>query len=130
MNTRATTAPSIPVVLVRLKLRLLRNRYRRSGALGMVLGAIVAILAGGFGFTMAFTGGHNTDPRLSRAFVLVGATVLLVAWALLPLLTFGVDETLDPARLQLLPLPRRPLMTGLLLSSLVGFAPFGVLVTV
>ncbi len=130
MNTRATTAPSIPVVLVRLKLRLLRNRYRRSGALGMVLGAVVALLAGGFGFTMAFAGGHNTDPLLSRAFVLVGATVLLVAWALLPLLTFGVDETLDPARLQLLPLPRRPLMTGLLLSSLVGFAPFGVLVTV
>ena len=129
MNTRATTAPSIPVVLVRLKLRLLRNRYRRSGALGMILGTIVAVLGGGFGFTLAFTGGHNGDPRLSRAFVLVGATVLVVAWAFLPLLTFGVDETLDPARLQLLPLPRRPLMTGLLLSSLVGFAPFAVLAT-
>ena len=46
------------------------------------------------------------------------------------MITFGTDETLDPARLQLLPLRRRPLMTGLLASSFVGFAPAAVILAV
>jgi len=47
--------------------------------------------------------------------------VLVLGWALLPLLAFGTDETLDPARLQLLPLAKRPLMTGLLLGILLAW---------
>ena len=35
-----------------------------------------------------------------------------LGWVLLPLLMFGVDETLDPARFALLPLPRRVLVRG------------------
>ena len=38
----------------------------------------------------------------------------MLGWLLLPLVFFGVDETLDPARFALLPLPRRTLVTGLL----------------
>ena len=129
MSRRSGVAPPIPVVLVRLKLRLLRNRARRGGVLGLVLGALVAVWAGSFGFGLAIAAAHAHDPRVSRAVVVIGATVLVVAWSFLPLLTFGTDETLDPARLQLLPLERRPLMQGLLLASLVGFAPFAVIAT-
>ena len=48
------------------------------------------------------------------------AAVLVLGWLLLPLVFFGVDETLDPARFALLPLTRRTLVTGLLAAALVG----------
>jgi hypothetical protein len=125
-----TAAPPIPVVLVGLKLKLLRNRSRqRGGALGMVLGAIGALAFGAFGFASTIAAAHNDDPRIARAVVVIGATAVVLGWALLPLVTFGTDETLDPARLQLLPIERRPLLLGLLAASLVGYAPFAVLVT-
>ena len=85
--------------------------------------------AGILGFSVAVVGGNNPDLRLSRALIVVGPTVLVLGWSILPLLAFGTDETLDPARLQLLPLARRPLMTGLLLASLVGYGPFAILLT-
>jgi ABC-2 type transport system permease protein len=44
----------------------------------------------------------------------------VLAWVFLPLLFFGVDETLDPARFALYPLPRRTLATGMLTAALVG----------
>ena len=44
----------------------------------------------------------------------------MLGWLLLPLVFFGVDETLDPARFALLPLRRRTLVTGMLAAALVG----------
>jgi ABC-2 type transport system permease protein len=46
--------------------------------------------------------------------------VVTLAWLLLPLVFFGVDETLDPARFALLPLPRGVLLGGLVVAGLVG----------
>ena len=130
MSAREAGAPRVPLVLVRLKLRLLRNRARqRNGTIGVVLGSAVACLGGLTGFIGTVVAGHATDPRVSRAVVVLGATVVLVGWALLPLLSFGTDETLDPARLQLLPLENRQLIRGLLLASFIGYAPFAVLLT-
>ena len=40
----------------------------------------------------------------------LGGGLLVLGWLLLPLVFFGVDETLDPARFALLPLPRRTLV--------------------
>lgn len=56
--------------------------------------------------------------------------VFVVGWCLLPLLLFGSDETLDPARLALLPLTRRQLMGGLFTASLVGIAPLASFIAV
>ena len=64
---------------------------------------------------------------MSRTFAVVGATALTLGWALLPLLSVGSDETLDPGRLVLFPLRRATLMRGLLGASLVGPAPFAVI---
>src|SRR2546430_17468214 len=47
-------------------------------------------------------------------------TALVLGWLFLPLLFFGVDETLDPARFALLPLPRRTLAVGMLAAACVG----------
>ena len=59
--------------------------------------------------------------------LVIGASLLVLGWTVLPLVTVGSDETLDPGRLVLLPLKRGPTMRGLLLASLVGFAPAGVM---
>jgi ABC-2 type transport system permease protein len=50
-------------------------------------------------------------------------TAFAVGWLVLPLMTFGADETLDPARLALLPLRPRELVGGLLAAALTGFGP-------
>jgi ABC-2 type transport system permease protein len=124
-----TAAPPVPLVLVRLKLRLLRNPSRRRGAAAPILGFVGMLVFGLAGFFVMIAAGHASDPRDARGAVVIGATALMLGWSLLPLLTFGTDDTLDPARLQLLPLESRPLLTGLLLSSLVGYGPVAVLAT-
>ena len=53
------------------------------------------------------------------------AALLVLGWLLLPLVFFGVDETLDPARFALLPLPRRTLVTGLFAAALIGLPAAG-----
>ncbi len=47
----------------------------------------------------------------------------LLAWGLMPLVAFGVDETVDPQRFALLPLRPQTLQRGLLVTALVGYLP-------
>ena len=44
-------------------------------------------------------------------------------WLIVPLMTFGLDGTLDPATLALYPLRTRPLAVGLLAASATGAWP-------
>ena len=57
-----------------------------------------------------------------------GGGLLVLGWLLLPLVFFGVDETLDPARFALLPLPRRTLVTGLFVAALISVPVLAVLI--
>lgn len=110
-------------VFVRLKLALLRSAFRRSWqqAAGLVLGAVFVLpSAAAAGLGLAFLGRRG---ELGLAAVGLVLGVLVLAWATLPLLGFGVDETLDPNRLRLLPLRRRDLVVGLTAASAVGIAP-------
>ncbi|MFI0718799.1 transporter [Streptomyces sp. NPDC021224] len=124
----ATTAPPpaaatpVTAVFVRLKLTLLRNGLRQSTGrtVGWCAGVGLALV-----FTLA-----NTAALLSMrhsehapAVAVTVAVVLAVGWAVVPLFFFGGDETLDPTRLTMLPLRPRPLLTALLVSSLVGVGP-------
>ncbi len=111
-------------VLVRLKLRLLINGLRGSGAraVGFVIGCLYALglgTAAGAGFVAL----QHSPGDLGVAVELVGFAAVL-GWTAMPLLGFGSDETLDPTRLALLPLARRDLVGGLLGASLAG--PAGV----
>ena len=54
--------------------------------------------------------------------------MLVLGWLFLPLVFFGVDESLDPARFALLPLRRRTLIAGLLAAALVGVPALATLV--
>ncbi|WP_432562476.1 hypothetical protein [Kineococcus sp. SYSU DK003] len=114
------TGPSVGT-LVRLKLTLLRNGLRRSPwqIVAFVLSAVWAaglVFAVGAGLVaLRFAGMDVAGP------VVVGVgTLVVLGWALVPLVAFGVDETLDPGRFATLGIPRRRLVPGLLLAGLVG----------
>ncbi|HEX6498580.1 MAG TPA: ABC transporter permease [Micromonosporaceae bacterium] len=125
---RGTGGPGV-AVFVRLKLRLLRNALRGQRwrvvafAIGLVFGAAVAVLAF---LGLAATAMITPDAALVVA-ALTGAAVVL-GWLLVPLLFFGVDDTLDPARFALLPLRRRTLAVGMLAAAFVGVPPLATLV--
>ncbi len=111
----------VPVFL-RLKLRLVGNGLRGPAhrLLGFLLGVAFGLAAAFAGFSWFLVSG--VLPRADEGLVVVAltGTVLTLGWLLMPLLFFGVDETLDPARFALLPLPRRTLALGMLAAACVG----------
>ncbi|MET7645588.1 transporter [Streptomyces sp. NPDC005426] len=109
-------------VLVRLKLALLRNGLRQSAGRRAVYIASVAatllIALGQLAGLIALRGHAHVG-----SLVVLLAAVLALGWAVMPLFFAAGDETLDPSRLVMLPLRPRPLITALLVSSLVGIGP-------
>ncbi|MEU2779823.1 transporter [Streptomyces sp. NPDC007162] len=108
--------------VVRLKLSLLRNGLRQSGGrrAAFVASAVVALLFAVLqllGLVM-LRGRSHAD-----AVAVLGAAVLALGWAFMPLFFPSGDETLDPTRLVMLPLRPRPLVRALLAASLVGIGP-------
>ncbi|MFG1658025.1 ABC transporter permease [Micromonospora chersina] len=120
-----------PRHFVRLKLRVLRNNFRgQAWRIALFVGGVLFGLwfaVGGF-FLFAAPGlaGESRYALMTAAF---GGGLLALGWLLLPLVFFGVDETLDPARFALLPLSRRTLVTGLLAAALVSVPVLATLVT-
>ena len=53
---------------------------------------------------------------------------MLIGWMVVPLLAFGLDDTLDPARLSLFPLPTRRLAVGMFTASATGVWPLATLI--
>ncbi|MDQ3305557.1 MAG: hypothetical protein M3535_06170 [Actinomycetota bacterium] len=109
----------------RLKLRLLRNSFRLGWQqkIGLVLGIIYAVPLALGGFVALAS--LRAEPDLARSVIVVAFVALFAGWLVGPLLGFGSDETLDPARVALLPLPRRRLAAGLLAASSVGIGGAG-----
>jgi ABC-2 type transport system permease protein len=115
---------------VRLKLALLRGGLKAGGwqqVVGLVVGLLFAIplTIGGF-IALAALRGAPAD--VAEAVAVVGFVALVLVWALLPLLTFSADSSLDPAKLALLPLRPGQLAIGLFAASCVGVAPVATLV--
>lgn len=108
--------------LVRLKLTLLRNGLKRSvwQVIGMVVGALygLGLLALALAGLVALAVGGS--PELQRSILVAGGSLLVLGWAVLPIVAFGVDATLDPARFVTFPISRRDLIAGLGLAGLVG----------
>ena len=107
--------------LLRLRFRVLGNQLARSPwqLVGFIFGAAygAAVLAGivaglvllGFGDLQLATG------------VIVGAgSLVTLGWALVPLIAFGVDTTLDPDRLVVFPMTLSRMMVALALAGVCG----------
>ncbi len=113
-----------PMVFVRLKLRLVAGNLGGSTErlLGFVFTAIAAFLFGALGFLLTATLRlAPADVALEVATVVFA--VFLAGWAVVPLLAFGLDDTLDPSRLALFPLGTGRLATGMFAASVTGVWP-------
>ena len=95
-------------LLIQLKLRLLGNALRSSTAAKasfVVSTTLACLLAGGVFAVLALLRGQSASVDLTT----VVFTVFAVGWLVLPIMSFGLDGTLDPATLALYPLRTRPL---------------------
>jgi ABC-2 type transport system permease protein len=107
--------------LVRLKLTLLANTFRRSvwQTIGLVLaslyglGALVLVVSG------AVAGG-TADPEVTGQVLTVVGALVVLAWWVVPVFAFGVDATLDPLRFQTYAIPHRTLVAGLAAAGVVS----------
>ncbi|HEX9035226.1 MAG TPA: hypothetical protein VF834_25570 [Streptosporangiaceae bacterium] len=111
-------------LFIRLKLSLIAGGLRGAGGTARIVGLIVAIVGAlwamplGFGL-LALQHGRPDAVNVAVAVF----TGVALGWLVLPMATFGADETLDPARLMLLPLRPVPLARGLLAAALTGIGP-------
>ena len=136
VGVTAGTAPATEVRRVKphhfvcLKLRILANNLRgRASRMALfLLGAFFGLSFAVSGFFLFATGGLMGDMEIALVITAFGGGLLVLGWLFFPLLFFGVDETLDPARFALLPLSRRTLVTGQLAAALVGLPPLALLI--
>ena len=107
---------------LRLKLRITANglRGRPARIVMFVLGAITAGVAAIGGYAIFATPGLLDHSRSAEILFPLGGALLVLGWLFLPLLFFGVDDSLDPAQFALLPVPRRTLLAGLTVAALAG----------
>lgn len=108
-------------VLARLQLTLMARSLRQSTGrtIAVIFGGLFGLLVvAGLVATFVVTADNATTDVRTTTVLLLGGVV--TAWIVMPLLVFGVDPTLDPARFALLPLSARRLRPGLLVAGLIG----------
>ena len=96
-------------------------RVTQSGVIGIVLFVLMWLLAAAVGLGAGLGAGaligSAADPVLMTSLVF---TLVFALWLVIPLFTAGLDETLDPRRFALFPLPGADLVSGLAAAALVG----------
>lgn len=106
-------------ILVRLKLRLLRNAFRTSAGLGLVL---FTFFAASMSFTATVMARAASTTDLLRFAPLLTA-VMILGWTLVPLMFGASDEMVDTTRLASFPLTAKQLTPGMAAAALVGPGP-------
>lgn len=107
--------------LVRLRFRLLINGLSRSPwqAVAVILGTVYAL----FLLFLAIIGLFSisfASAEVGRTVSVLGGAVLVLGWTVLPLLTSGIDETVEPTKLATFPIPINTLVLALAVSGLLG----------
>ncbi len=124
-------------LLVRLKLTLLKNsmfasKWKRIGSLSFLSASLIGSiftasrLASSIRTSGIDAGAGRATSSLGN--IVVTTTALFAIWVFGPLLVGGVDESLDPTRLALLPLTPREMRRGLVVGSLIGTLPVGTVI--
>ncbi|MEV0591838.1 hypothetical protein [Nonomuraea cavernae] len=116
-------------LFAQLKLRLLAGNLRGdlSRKLGFVFTLVMAVLLAALGFflmSLIRLAPHD----LATDIVILVYTFFLVGWMIVPLLAFGLDDTIDPARLSLFPLSTGRLALGMFTASATGVWPAATLI--
>ncbi|MET0967052.1 MAG: hypothetical protein ABWZ02_11670 [Nakamurella sp.] len=111
-------------VFASLKWRLVTSRLRTTaGAKRAGLIILFVVLLAFLGLIAFGMAALRQVPDIAVPVLISVFTLQLVGWALTPLVAFGVDETVDPARFALLPIPPQTLQRGLLVTALIGYFP-------
>ncbi len=106
-------------LFLRLKARLIRNRLRKAGAWATLAFVGIWSLAFGVGVILGLLGGIVArlvgGEATAALFTLAG-----VAWLVGPVVAAALDETIEPRRLELIPISPTRMSWGLLAASLLG----------
>jgi ABC-2 type transport system permease protein len=107
--------------LLTLRLLLLKNTLLRS------TWQLVAVILGGLyglgvllGVTVGLVALSAAPVELARTIVVLAGSALVLGWVVIPLLASGVDQTLEPARLAVFPIPLNTLVLGLTVGGIAG----------
>ncbi|MBC7590271.1 MAG: transporter [Salinibacterium sp.] len=107
--------------LVRLRFLLLANSLRKSPwqivavvlgglyGLGILASAVIGLISLSF-----------AEIELARTITVIAGSALIVGWTILPILTSGIDQTVEPARLATFPIPLNTLLLSLAISGVLG----------
>ena len=123
IRTSEVSSRALTRLLLSLKWTLWKRSYRNN--VGKLIGTIFGVLYGLFGLgllvflflgTTLWTGEGSTFPMIIRG---VGAVTVL-AWLLIPLLAFGVDDTLDPSTFAQYPRRARELQSGMFAAAAIS----------
>lgn len=108
-------------VLLRLKLALLRNYLKGTagGRLSPVLVYAVPALLG-LGAGALLLAGRGAPSAALRLMAFTIPTSLFIGWVVGPIVTIGLDATIDPLRLSLFPMTSRQMTVGLFATSCLG----------
>ncbi|MET0303562.1 MAG: transporter [Microbacteriaceae bacterium] len=107
--------------LVRLRFLLLRNQLARSPwqIVATVLGGLYGLFVLG-ALVVALVALSFADIEFARTVTVLAGAAVILGWMLLPALTSGVDQTVDPGRLATFPIARDTLLLGLAVSGVLG----------
>ncbi|MFQ5967737.1 MAG: hypothetical protein ACE5MI_09015 [Acidimicrobiia bacterium] len=107
--------------LVALKWRLLRNGLRgdRQRRFGLPVMAVLLAAAGWWAASSFYERASALSPPAAEEYSLWVITIGWVAWVVMPVLFFPLDEPLDPIKLSLMPWSRSRIMAGLTASGLI-----------
>ncbi|PRY70615.1 ABC-2 type transport system permease protein [Glaciihabitans tibetensis] len=109
--------------LVRLRFLILWNGLRRStwqfvaSILGALygLGLLLLVVVGLVGLSFV-------PIDLARTLIVIGGSATVLGWVLLPLVATGIDQTVEPSRLGIFPIPLNTLLVALTVSGVLGIA--------
>lgn len=119
--TQRTSGIARVLIMVRLRFVVLGNTLRRHPwqLVGAIIGAVYGL--GVFaGAAIGLVGLSFADAETARTALILGGVVVVLGWSLGPILSTGMDRTLDPARLTWLPMSPTLQVSGIAAASLLG----------
>lgn len=106
--------------LLRLKLRLLGNGFKRSPwqLVGVIIGGLYAL---GIVVMLSLAGWFTAEQSDVRGWIgILAGSVIVLGWAVIPPLITGVDLTLEPQRFVHFGIDEKTLARGLILAGFIS----------